>query len=1442
MLFICFGWTTGLFAVNRVSTGSGNWTTAATWSPAGVPATTDNITIQAGHTVTVNNTGYCLSLTVNGTVLWTQNRRLHVYAGGCIINPSGDLAGTAGRLNLRGNLVLNAVTSNNALRVRMQTNNNLVISGTGSLSWLDIRRTVTNTGNITVRTTLDGNSTLTNAANATLNLGCAIVALNNVVTTANGNTVNYNGATAQTVMSNNYYNLVITKPSGIVASLGSSCTVSNNLTIVSGTFDFGGNNFTCNGTTSISGTMRVTSAAGNKDLNNLIVNATGTWNSVASENYDITGNLHNDGVFTANNGTYALSGAAKTISGASPITIATMTCTGTRTNNANLTLTSSFGGNGIFSQGAIGILNLSITSANFTVTTFNASAAGNLVNYSFAGNQNVRIPNDGAYHHLTAGGTGLKSLLANTLVNGDMLITSGLTTTASNFNMTVGGNWTDTGTFTCNAGTVTFNGSTNQLITRAAGETFFNLVLAGSASKILGGPVTALNDITISSTFNVSASNYAVSLRRNWTNTGTFVPQNGTVTFNGTAANQIILRAGGETFYNLVASGLLTKQMSCPVTVTNNLTISSTLDVSALNFALRVGGSWTNTGTFNPRSGTVTLNGAAQLVTKAAGETFFNLIAAGSGTKTLGGPITVSRDLTISTALDVSASSYAVNVGRNFTNNGTFTAQNGTVTLNGTIAQSINGSSITTFRNLTLNNATGASIAIDANLRGSLTLSSGTFTTTGFNFTLISDALGTARIAAITAGNITGNIIMQRYLAPGPTSWRMLSCPVSGRTLNDWKDDFIMSGFPGSQYPTMAFKSVYTYDETVAGIKDLGYVAATNITNPIIANKGYYCYIGPVPLTIDVTGPPAKFNQVFTLTRTSSAGAAHDGWNMIGNPYPSSIDWDAAGWTKTRLNNAIYVWNPSLQQYASYVAGIGTNGGTKNVPSSQAFWVQANAAAPALSCTENVKTPVDQAYMKTSTNYAFYYLKLKMKGNNQSDETFIRFDQVGTTGFDQNEDAHKIFSTTTSVPHLCTFTSGMDLSINTQPLISSTTSIPVRAKVGVTGTYTISRDSLMNLPMGCCLILEDLLTGIKTNLRINQSYSFSIKDTTKAPRFLLHVGAPFYKNAFGTSCSGASDGYAVAKGSGTGPWDYEWLDINTNSISKVMNAFTSDTLKGLKAGTYFIRVTDPNSLCGIITDTVVIQEPQALASNSVYANVNCNGNSDGMAGANPSGGASPYTYSWSNGSTAQSISGLLPGTYYLTITDNNGCVLTDSMIVTQPALLQAQFGASNDTVYLKTGATIFLWNNSAGASFYAWDFNDGSAVDNSFNPVTHTYTSAGIYPLKLKVSNKTCSDSTVQNIVVLDSINSVGIREVAAELSGTKLIQTRSGVYIDFNFSSFTKVSVGVYTSLGQQVMAEQEMQVGSTRTKLGLPELASGIYYVRIRAGEMTETLRFSK
>lgn len=149
---------------------------------------------------------------------------------------------------------------------------------------------------------------------------------------------------------------------------------------------------------------------------------------------------------------------------------------------------------------------------------------------------------------------------------------------------------------------------------------------------------------------------------------------------------------------------------------------------------------------------------------------------------------------------------------------------------------------------------------------------------------------------------------------------------------------------------------------------------------------------------------------------------------------------------------------------------------------------------------------------------------------------------------------------------------------------------------------------------------------------------------------------------------------------------------------------TTAAITNLGPGTYTVTVTSVGAFC-TATASITLVEPAELLATASPNDVTCFGLSTGTAAVYPSGGIAPYNFLWSNGMMVDSISNLLPGTYSVTITDNNGCTEVSTMQVFEPAVLQivtalnrppSCFGGTDGqlTTYAVGGTTPFefVWN------------------------------------------------------------------------------------------------------------------------------------------------------
>ena len=623
--------------------------------------------------------------------------------------------------------------------------------------------------------------------------------------------------------------------------------------------------------------------------------------------------------------------------------------------------------------------------------------------------------------------------------------------------------------------------------------------------------------------------------------------------------------------------------------------------------------------------------------------------------------------LSIDVSSSVDLNGFNLSVSKDLTANGAIICNGGTLIMNGTKTQLINTSTLA-IQNITINNTLGVALnSGNLDLTGTMTLTNGSFNTNN-SLTIVSDASGTGRIAEITGGSITGDVTMQRYIDAGATNWRFISSAVANPTITQFNDDFVTSGYPGASYPNWPsasnpWSSVYYYDETVAGVQDNGYIAPTSGANTIDIGEGLWVYsgdtsIGTQPFTIDLTGTANTGNINLPVSYTNNGLPTDDGWNMVGNPYPSTLDWDSPSITKSNINNAIYIWNPDIEQFASYVGGFGTNGGSRYVASTQAFWVQANAASPSIQVTEASKSTTDATFLKTNNSLPLIF---NVQSNYGIDEMVINLNDDATTQFDAMYDAGKLASTNTNLPYICSVNNNTDLSINQFPAQEIT--VPIKLLTGVSGLHTISIENIEEYSDLNCMFLEDVFTGATYDIFNQQTITVYIYDSTTVARFLLHIGTSNNISAFNPTCSNLNDGLIVVENNSATGFESTLTDSEGNLIANNTSIYNIDSIINLEEGTYTIETIDP--FCGSVSETITITSPQPIVANFNYTNSALD-----FTFTNTSQNGTSYLWNFGDGNTSTDInpaySYSTEGTYLVTLTvyQNDDCFSSTSQWIT----------------------------------------------------------------------------------------------------------------------------------------------------------------------------------
>jgi len=231
------------------------------------------------------------------------------------------------------------------------------------------------------------------------------------------------------------------------------------------------------------------------------------------------------------------------------------------------------------------------------------------------------------------------------------------------------------------------------------------------------------------------------------------------------------------------------------------------------------------------------------------------------------------------------------------------------------------------------------------------------------------------------------------------------------------------------------------------------------------------------------------------ITYTADGGI---GWNLMGNPYPSALDWNLC--TKTNIDGAVYAYDGDAGQYVSWVGGIGElEDGI--IPPMNGFFIKASAN-PELTILNSARTHAANNFYKEK-EYIEDLLVLKVEGNGFSDKTYIHFNGEATNDFDSDFDAYKL-SGIYEAPQVYTKSGDSKLSINVLPYTSEEIEIPLSLKVGNDGEYKISV-SENTFWETVDISLKDLESGILYDLRTQTSITLNHGINNSPDRFLILI-------------------------------------------------------------------------------------------------------------------------------------------------------------------------------------------------------------------------------------------------------------------------------------------------------------------------------------------------
>ena len=371
-----------------------------------------------------------------------------------------------------------------------------------------------------------------------------------------------------------------------------------------------------------------------------------------------------------------------------------------------------------------------------------------------------------------------------------------------------------------------------------------------------------------------------------------------------------------------------------------------------------------------------------------------------------------------------------------------------------------------------------------------------------------SDASGTASLLC-TTDMVEGSF--ERYITGEPEAWHLISSPVAAQEISG---DFTPAGTygDGTGYD---FYSWYEPDTSWVYLLNTIYPptwSQTQAGNDFIPGKGYLA-------AYQETNPTKSFSGIFnngavSISLTSTPGIGDQfGAHLVGNPYPSSIDWKSMnGWNRSLLEPDgggynIWIWNDTAFNYGVYnsasVNDEGTLGVTRYIPPTQGFFVQVSQAGT-FGMTNEVRTNAGSAnWLKSDPKENMLFLSLDAGENSGNDQVVIEFGHVNVFG-----GTPKKFSFIASAPSLYIPGNGINYSLLLLESPEKAPVIPLAAGLKNEGNYSITAHS--DAQMINMLRLIDRKTGIEQDLLDTPVYRFYAHEKDEPNRFILQLQPGVY--------------------------------------------------------------------------------------------------------------------------------------------------------------------------------------------------------------------------------------------------------------------------------------------------------------------------------------------
>jgi hypothetical protein len=393
-----------------------------------------------------------------------------------------------------------------------------------------------------------------------------------------------------------------------------------------------------------------------------------------------------------------------------------------------------------------------------------------------------------------------------------------------------------------------------------------------------------------------------------------------------------------------------------------------------------------------------------------------------------------------------------------------------------------------TVDSLFMNTTSSANFVIQNPLRitGGIKIKAGQLNSAG-NITLVSTADKTASIMEIeNNGSIAGNIRVQHYISTVGEKWIGLSTPVNGVTIANWQQYFPVYGqFIGSSGAGEASVLVSNGTDLVPYPP-----AGGSNTAPLERGKGYYTKLNATtPIVLEEFGVPFQGNVPFTITSGSGGGAAN-GWNLVGNPYASPIEWNlnTEAWMKNGISNIISIKEKKVVngQPVSQFKYFDPSLKSITIKAGDAFWIHSYAGGSALLATEKAKR-----LKKFNGQDSVSHVVISLMQGSESDDAYVLFTDSGTDAFDNQLDGLKRLNE--GMFSFSTLQDNISLAVNNLSNTFCSKAVKLNLVNTPAGTYALKFSNLDKLiGVGSVRLLDNFTKATTAINSSNTMYQFTV--------------------------------------------------------------------------------------------------------------------------------------------------------------------------------------------------------------------------------------------------------------------------------------------------------------------------------------------------------------